>query len=93
MRKLITLKQTWVDPKGLKKSQINEARDDFFDLSIKAFKDQMSDLWRNKSLKIIKEIPPDSLLVEYDDKLEEQMWVAFRAAEIVETVDSNIAGI
>lgn len=93
MRKLITLKQEWVDPKGLKRSQVNEAKGDQFQESIAAFKEQMSELLPPKAFKILKEVLPESLLIEYADALDEQMWAALRSAIVVQTIDSNIEGL
>ena len=91
MKKLICLKQTWVDPKGLKRSQVSEAKGDLFQESILAFKEQMGDLWKTKQFKILKEVSAtNDVLIEYADAIDEQMWSALRAEVVVETIDSMI---
>jgi hypothetical protein len=90
MKKIIFLKQEWFETKGLKKTEISDAQEDLFQEYIKVFKEQMQNLLPAKSFKIIKEIPPNSVLIEYADAIDEQMWIALRAAEIVDIVDSMI---
>lgn len=86
MKKLIFLKQEWVDPKGLKKLEISESEKDIYQKSVKSFREQLKTIKH----KILKEIPPISILIEYDDVLEEEMTAALLAADIVEVIDSII---
>jgi uncharacterized protein YnzC (UPF0291/DUF896 family) len=90
MKKLIFLKQEWLETKGLKKTEISNAQEDLFQEYIKLFKEQMKSLLITKSFKIIKETPPNSLLIEYLDEIDNQMWIALRAAKIVDVVDCMI---
>lgn len=90
MKKIIFLKQEWLETKGLKKIEVSDAQEDLFQEYIKVFKEQMSSALPAKSFKIVKEMPPNSLLIEYSDAIDEQMWEALRAAEIVDIIDSMV---
>ena len=90
MKKIIFLKQEWLETKGLKKTEVSDAQEDLFQEYIKAFQEQMKELLPVKSFKIIEEIPPNSLLIEYSDTIDDQMWIALRAAEIVDIIDSMV---
>jgi len=90
MKKLIFLNQTYLDVKEAKLNKIeaNEERLKIFKQSVKIFKTQMEPLWSSKAFKILEEIPPDTVLIEYDEKLHEKMWELFYKADIVSVVDS-----
>jgi len=92
MKKLIFLKQEYIDAKGqkLNKEQAEEARVKTYQQSIETFKQQMGDLFTSKSFIILKEVPPETILIEYSEVVDDKMWAAFRISEIVSVVDSII---
>lgn len=90
MKKLIFLKQEYVESKGLNKTRFKEAKLDCFKESIALFKEQLSQLLVTKSFRILKEVPPDGLLIEHTDELNETIWQALCQAEVVDVIDSII---
>jgi formyltetrahydrofolate hydrolase len=93
MKKLIILHQTYVDAKEdkLNKGEAEVARQKIFEQSVKTFKEQMKELLDVKFFKILKEVyAEDAVLVEYEEVLDERMWKAFRAADIINVVDSIV---
>jgi hypothetical protein len=87
MKKLIYLKQEWLETKGLKKIDIANAKENIFKKSVELFRQQMKGL---KIFKILQEIPPDAILIEYAEIVEDQMMAALRATEVVDIIDSMI---
>jgi hypothetical protein len=83
MKKLIFLKQEYVEPKGLNKTKIKQAQQDIFQTSLTAFKQQM----KGHAYHLRKEIPPDAVLIEYADALNDEMIDALRQADIVDIID------
>jgi hypothetical protein len=93
MKKLIILHQTYVDAKEdkLNKGEAEVARQKIFEQSVKIFKEQMGELYTSKTIKVLKNVPLElAVLVEYDEALDDKMWIAFRAADIVNVVDSMV---
>lgn len=88
MKKLIFLVQEYVEAKN--KTELVAARQKIFEQSVKTFKEQMKDLFAAKTFKILKEVPPDAVLIEYADVMDDKIWEALRAAEIVSVVDSLV---
>jgi hypothetical protein len=88
MKKLIFLKQEWLETKGMKKSEISEAEKEIFQKSVKSFVEQL----KSMGYKILKEISPNSIIIEYDDALDEQTMAALQTANIVEIIDSMVPG-
>ena len=86
MKKLIFLKQEWLETKGMKKLEISEAEKDIYQKSVKSFKEQLKFVKH----KILKEVPFNSIIIEYDDAIDEEMVAALLAADIVEVIDSMI---
>lgn len=92
MKKLIFLIQEYLDVKEekLNKASAEVARQKLFSQSVKVFKDQMKDLFAAKAFKIVREMPPNAVIVEYADIMNEKMYEALRAADIVEIINSII---
>lgn len=88
MRKLVFLNQEWVEAKN--KTELEAARAKVFQESIKTFKEQMGKLFETKAFTILKEVPPEAVLIEYADVIDDQMWDALREADIVSIVDSLV---
>ena len=88
MKKLVFLIQEYVEAKN--KTELAAAQQKVFQQSIKTFKEQMKDLFDAKSFKILKEVPPDAILIEYAEVMDVQMWESLRKAEIVSIVDAMI---
>lgn len=86
MKKLVFLNQEWVEAKN--KTELEAKQQAAFENSVKSFKEQMKDL--AQAFKILKKIPPEAVLIEYADAVDDQMWVALRAADIVSIVDSMV---
>lgn len=94
MKKLIILHQEYLDAKEekLNKSQAEVAREKIFQQSVKTFKEQMGELYTSKAFKVLKEVPTEfAVLVEYSEVIDETMWKAFQAADIVNIVDSMVS--
>ena len=89
MKKLIILHQEY--PEAKNKTNKEVLRQEIFNNSVKIFKEQMKELLDVKFFKILKELYDESaVLVEYEEVLDDRMWVAFRAADIVNIVDSAV---
>ena len=92
MKRLIFLKQEYLDVKKekLNKEKASEAREVMFDESVVIFKEQMKELLASKTFRILKEFPPDSILIEFSDASQDQMYKAMVAASIVDIIDSLV---
>lgn len=93
MKKLIYLHQEYLDAKEekLNKGEAEAARQKIFDKSVQAFKEQMKELFTAKAFKILKDVPSEgAVLIEYAEVMDDKMWEALRAADIVSVVDSMI---
>lgn len=89
MKKMIVLKIEWFDASALKAAQVERKKKEVFEESIKEFRCQMVELI--KSIKIIKEDQDRSeILIQFDDKLWEELYEALVAAAIVECIDSMV---
>ena len=90
MQKLIFLRQQYIDPTEdkLSKKETTSIQQNQFLQSVASFKEQMTSL--SKSFKIVKELPPDVLLIEHPDEICSEMYDALLAADIVEIIDSII---
>ena len=88
MKKLVFLVQEYVE--GKNKAERETAQEKGFEASVKLFKEQMKDLFAAKAFKIVKEVPPDAVLIEYAEVIDNKMWEALRAADIVSIIDSII---
>jgi hypothetical protein len=83
VKKCIFLKQEYLDASKLKKADIVIAKDKIFQKSLLLFKKQM----KKMDFKIIQVLSPNSVVVEYSEAMDEQMFEALRAAQIVEIID------
>ena len=92
MKRLIFLKQEYLDVKKekLNKEKAEQAREIMFDESVLIFKEQMKELLIAKEFKILKEFPPDSVLIEFYDALQDKMYKAMVAASIVDIIDNLV---
>jgi hypothetical protein len=92
MKRLIFLKQEYLDIKKekLNKEKASQAREVMFDESVIIFKEQMKVLLATKECKILKEFPPDSVLIEFADELQDKMYKAMVEASIVDIIDSAV---
>jgi hypothetical protein len=90
MKRLIFLKQEYLDVKKekLNKERASAAREVMFDESVLIFKEQMKDC--SGLFKILKESPPDSILIEFPDELQDIIYKAMITASIVDVIDSII---
>lgn len=92
MKKLIFLAQEYLDVnrETLSKKELDIAQSKLFAKSVTAFKEQMKELYAAKVFQIVKELTPEAVLIEYAPAVDDQMWEALRAADIVSIVDSII---
>lgn len=92
MKKLIFLVQEYleINKETVTKKELETAQKKLFDKSVKAFKGQMQELYAAKAFTILKEVSPDAVLIEYAEVLDDKMWEALRAADIVSIVDSTV---
>jgi hypothetical protein len=92
MKRLIFLKQEYLDVKKekLNKEKAERAREVMFDESVIIFKEQMKASLVAKECKILKEFPPDSILIEFADTLQDKMYKALVDASIVDIIDSLV---
>jgi hypothetical protein len=86
MKKLIFLKQEYLDTDKISKTAEAAARNKLFQQSIEEFKKQL----KGRIFKIKKEVPYEAVLIDYADATDEQMTQALRAAEIVDIIDSLV---
>ena len=89
MKKLIFLKQEYVDDK-LTKTESIKAHEKIFQQSIVLFKKQSKELLDNKSFKILKEVRPDAILIEYSEDIHTRMYESLCKVDIVASIDSII---
>ena len=86
MKRCIFLKQEYVEPGQLKKPELAAAKDNQFKQTVLLFKSQMKEI--SKSFKILKELSPEAVVIEYADDLQDKMYEMLCAADIVQTIDS-----
>jgi hypothetical protein len=90
MKRLIFLKQEYVDEKKLNKTEAIKEHEKYFQESVSAFKKQLKESLDTKAFKILKEARPDAILIELDDDARERVYEKLRKADIVESIDSII---
>lgn len=92
MKRLIFLKVEYLDLTGKKinKAKEQEMRTQLCNDSIKQFKKEMKDWLDNKSIKITKEYAESEpqAIIEFEVKVMDEVYVALRASEIVDIIDS-----
>jgi hypothetical protein len=88
MKKCIILKQEYIEIGKLKKAEIETAQDKQFKKTVSLFKEQMKEVI--KAFKIIKELSPNSVIIEYAEVMNDKMHEILRSADIVEIIDSMI---
>ncbi len=90
MKRLIFLKQEYVDETILNKSEVIKAYEKYFLQSIKSFKAQLKEQIDNNSFKILKEVRPNAILIEFDSEDYDKLYEKFCKADIVAIIDSII---
>lgn len=91
MKKLIFLKQDYVDEKGINKTTSIGIHEKNYLNSIVLFKSQMKDMLNDKSISILKEVRPDAILIEYSDVINDKVINRLRKADVVLTIDAIIS--
>jgi hypothetical protein len=87
MRKTLTLRPEWIDPKKLSKSALLDAQEKAFKSAVKQFRQQTSDA----AIKITAQYPLQSeIVIQFADKDEEQMMALLRKAGAVEIIDAQV---
>jgi|HubBroStandDraft_2_1064218.scaffolds.fasta_scaffold340227_1 hypothetical protein len=87
MKKLIFLKQEYLDTDKINKTAEAAARNKLFQQSVEEFKKQL----KGHAYKIKKEVPYEAVLIDYADTIDDEMLEALRAADIVEIIDSLVS--
>ena len=88
MQKLIFLKQEYLDAdeEKLSKKEAADLRQKHFLQTVIKFESQIKGIF----FKVLKELPPEALFIEYNDTDDEKIWECFHASDIVDIVDSII---
>lgn len=91
MKRLIILKQEWLDPKGKDKAAQYKEQVAICKNSVKEFRDGIKELIANKSVKIIREYDiVAQVIIEFDEKNIDVVYKQLRSLNIVETIDTHL---
>jgi len=88
MKRLIYLKQEYVEPAKLNKSELAAAQLKEFEKSVVLFKEQMKELLGAKAFKILPGLPPEAILIEFAEVIHDKLYDHLRQAEVVDSIDS-----
>jgi formaldehyde-activating enzyme involved in methanogenesis len=88
MKRLIILKSSYLDPKNKNKAEIYKEQVFICKKSVKEFVDAMKSL---PSVKVIRyyDIVPQ-VVIEFPDKIMDEVYIKLRASDIVETIDTQL---